>query len=125
MNVSREQLERVRQVVRDSRAAWKKLCPKHGPCWPISYALAAMGWGHVYHCKTWRYSTARFYSHYVVKSLDGSVLDVSGEYLDHHEPKWATYRNFKRFDDFHVGAYTPAHVEFWRAALADTARLTE
>lgn len=121
-----QDVQAVRWLVQDKLVAWNKLCPKHGPCWPVCKVLSELGWGRVEFCKTKRVRTGRWYGHYVLRATDGTVIDVSGEYLDMPvslqpavaAPDWPLYRDFKPFAGIH-DCYSPAHVAFWLACFIE------
>ena len=126
MIMTENQLERIRQCVRDHMRGWERVNRTkgrpHGPCWPISHVLSAMGWGEVFFCRAVRVRTNRPYGHYVVvNGPEKQIIDCSGEYLVSKSPAHAWYREFEQFGDWH-NAYTEEQVAFWSRALEEVAR---
>lgn len=116
--MTRSQMERVRARVREHHSEWQEF-HDHGPCWPVSKALARTGYGTVVRCSTFNQDTKRWYGHYVVQTPTGKILDMTGEYLKEKRRTRVRYKGVHQIDYFRHDAYPETTIEFWQERLGD------
>lgn len=120
--MARLTLNELRQCVRDSDEAWRKISGRHGPCGPTAMAVRRLG----YAPQVWFALTSEegkdYFNHWLNKLADGTIFDVSGVYLDTHRNDIVPlYKDWKGPCRWAFG-YSHADVDFWVARFRQAER---
>ena len=108
----------LRKQVRRHLPEWYRLHPDPpgpGPCWAIAMVLAEWGLGKVERCWTSAPHAGDWWTHFVVRSSDGTLWDISGEYET--SDILPDYKDFRPHEGWH-DRYTEADLAFWRERLS-------
>jgi hypothetical protein len=91
------------------------MSPDTGPCWAIARVIADAGYGTVEYCQTSAPGQNQWWGHFIVRTPEGAVIDVAGEYITSDAAP--DYKDFKVEDGPDHYRYKPKHLTFWRNRL--------